>query len=431
MLTAGSEIELLVEKPAAGGRMIARHDGQVVFVTGAIPGERVKARVDRVDRQLAFATARDVIEPSEDRREPIADLLCGGCLYSHIKYGRQLELKAAVIQEAFARLGRITLPASVIVRASPEEGYRMRARLHVSDGRAGFYREGSHALCDARTTRQMIEAGLDAADEAARLMHQSSARASSIEITENLTADERILRVEVPVSPTAPRDLVTAIAAIRGVSGVTLASPAGSFETGSPVVSDDMAALTTSRVSTGRLRRGASSFFQANRFLVSDLVDGVMEAVPEAGTVLALYAGVGLFSVALAATGRRGITAVEGDRSSGADLSRNPAQFGDAVRVVSASVEEYLTRKGGKPATVIVDPPRTGMSRAALDTLVHLGAKRIVYVSCDPPTMARDARRMAESNYQLVSMRAFDLFPNTPHVESLGIFERPSRGEGG
>jgi 23S rRNA (uracil1939-C5)-methyltransferase len=427
MLTAGEEIELLVEKPAAGGRMIARHDGQVVFVTGAIPGERVQARIDRVDRQLAFATARDVIEPSEDRREPFADLLCGGCLYSHIKYERQLALKAAVIQDAFARIGRITLPTTVIVRGSPEHGYRMRARLHTSGGRAGFYREGSHVLCDARTTRQMIEAGLDAADSAAGLLHQAGVRASSIEITENLPADERVLRIDVPVPLDSPRDLLTAIAEIQGVSGVTLASANGSFETGNPMVSDDLAALTKTRTSIGQLSRNASSFFQANRFLVSDLVDGVLDAVPEAGNVLDLYAGVGLFAVSLAATGRRGVTAVEGDRSSSADLTRNAAQFGDAVRVVASSVEAYLTRTRGNPATVIVDPPRPGMSRQALDALVRLGAERLVYVSCDPPTMARDARRLAESNYQLVSMLAFDLFPNTPHVEGLGMFERGVR----
>jgi 23S rRNA (uracil1939-C5)-methyltransferase len=427
MLTAGEEIELLVEKPAAGGRMIARHDGQVVFVTGAIPGERVQARIDRVDRQLAFATARDVIEPSEDRREPFADLLCGGCLYSHIKYERQLALKAAVIQDAFARIGRFTLPMPVIVRGSPEHGYRMRARLHTSGGRAGFYREGSHVLCDARTTRQMIEAGLDAADSAADLLHQAGVRASSIEITENLPADERVLRIDVPVPLESPRDLLTAIAEIQGVSGVTLASANGSFETGNPMVSDDLATLTKTRTLTGQLSRNASSFFQANRFLVSDLVDGVLDAVPEAGNVLDLYAGVGLFSVSLAATGRRGVAAVEGDRSSSADLTRNAAQFGDAIRVVASSVEDYLTRTRGNPVTVIVDPPRTGMSRQALDAFVRLGAERLVYVSCDPPTMARDARRLAESNYQLVSMLAFDLFPNTPHVEGLGIFEHGVR----
>jgi 23S rRNA (uracil1939-C5)-methyltransferase len=427
MLTAGEEIELLVEKPAAGGRMIGRHGGQVVFVTGAIPGERVKARVDRVERQLAFATARDVIEPSPDRREPFVDLLCGGCLYSHITYQRQLELKAAVIEDAFARLGRITVPGPVMVAASLEREYRMRARLHVSGGRTGFYREGSHVLCDARSTHQMIEAGLDAADAAAGMLHQAGIRASSIEISENLNANERVLRIEIPVPSESHREVLTAAAEIPGVSGVILASPEGGFERGSSIVADDLTALTKNRASAGRLARHASSFFQANRFLLADLVDGVLDAVPESGTVLDLYAGVGLFAVSLAATGRRGVTAVEGDRSSSADLTRNAAQFGDAVRVVASSVEDYLTRTRGNPATVIVDPPRTGMSRQALDALVRLGAERLVYVSCDPPTMARDARRLAESNYQLVSMLAFDLFPNTPHVEGLGMFERGVR----
>ena len=424
MLTAGEEIELLVEKPAAGGRMIARHDGQVVFVAGAIPGERVKARVDRVERQLAFATARDVIEPSPDRREPFVDLLCGGCLYSHITYERQLELKAAVIQDAFARLGRITLPGPAMVTASPEREYRMRSRLHVSGGRTGFYREGSHVLCDARSTHQMIEAGLDAADAAAGILHQAGLRASSIEISENLNADERVLRVETPVPSESDRDVLTAVAGIPGVSGVILASPAGTFERGSSIVADDLTTLTKNRSSTGRLARHASSFFQANRFLLADLVDAVLDAVAESSSVLDLYAGVGLFAVSLAATGRSGVTAVEGDRSSCADLTRNAAQCGTAVRVVSSSVEDYLARTHPAPSTVVVDPPRTGMSRRALDSLVRLSAGRIVYVSCDPPTMARDARRLVESHYQLITLRAFDLFPNTPHVESLAVFER-------
>src|SRR5688572_25000996 len=144
MLTPGQELELLVEKPAAGGRMIARHEGQVLFVLGAIPGERVTARVDRVERQLAFATTLQVLDPSPDRREHGGDPLCGGCLYSHVLYPRQLALKSDVVQDAFSRLGRIALPEAPPVAASPEHGYRMRARLHVSGARAGFYREGTH-----------------------------------------------------------------------------------------------------------------------------------------------------------------------------------------------------------------------------------------------------------------------------------------------
>ncbi len=138
MLTRGQQIELTVEKPAAGGRMIARHEGQVVLVSGAVPGERVIAQVEKTDRRLAFAAVVDVVEPSGDRRAPFSDPLCGGCVYSHVAYERQLTLKSEVIRDAFQRIGHLPLGESIDVAASPERGYRMRARLHVSRGRTGF-----------------------------------------------------------------------------------------------------------------------------------------------------------------------------------------------------------------------------------------------------------------------------------------------------
>jgi 23S rRNA (uracil1939-C5)-methyltransferase len=162
---------------------------------------------------------------------------------------------------------------------------------------------------------------------------------------------------------------------------------------------------------------------------VPDLVSAVMDATTADGPVLDLYAGVGLFSVALAASGRREIVAVEGDRMSGSDLERNarPAATGSALTTVLDSVERYLTSRRARPhrlETVIVDPPRTGISTEAMTPLLMLGAPRIVYVSCDPATMARDARRLLDGGYRLDSLQGFDLFPNTPHVESLGVFCR-------
>src|SRR3954462_12335364 len=154
MLTPGQTLDVHVEKPAVGGRMIARVDGQVVFVAGAIPGERIRAVVERVVKGLAYADTVAVDEPSASRRPAAGDPLCGGCLYAHIAYDRQREIKALVIRDAFARIGRIELAAPVDVEASPEEGYRRRARLHVSGGLVGFYREGTHELCDPRPTRQ-------------------------------------------------------------------------------------------------------------------------------------------------------------------------------------------------------------------------------------------------------------------------------------
>src|SRR5687767_11894210 len=153
IVSAGQALSLRVEKPAVGGPMIARVEGQVVLVSGAIPGERVTARIEKVGKGVAYAQTVSVEEPSIDRREVFADPLCGGSLYAHIKYTRQLDIKAQVVVDAFARIGRITLPSAIAVSPSPESGYRMRARLHVRGGRAGFFREGTHEICDPGGTR--------------------------------------------------------------------------------------------------------------------------------------------------------------------------------------------------------------------------------------------------------------------------------------
>src|SRR6185295_5477332 len=171
-LVSGQLVELGIEKPAAGGRMLSRHDGQVVLVLGAIPGERVHARVDRVEKRLAFADVVEVLEPSPDRRDVAGDPLCGGCVFAHIAYPRQRSIKSEIIADAFARIGRMPLAAPVEVLESPESGYRLRARLHVRDGRAGFYREASHQLCDPRTTGQLRPDSLDAIEAAIAALRQ-------------------------------------------------------------------------------------------------------------------------------------------------------------------------------------------------------------------------------------------------------------------
>jgi 23S rRNA (uracil1939-C5)-methyltransferase len=185
---------------------------------------------------------------------------------------------------------------------------------------------------------------------------------------------------------------------------------------GDPAVADPLAALTHGRAQSGDLRRQPASFFQGNRFLLPDLVVAVLDATPSDGRILDLYAGVGLFSMGLAATGRDGITAVEGDRQSAADLKENAGSYPSAIRVLVGRVEDHLIRRPETADTVIVDPPRSGVSREAMDI--------IIYVSCDPPTMARDARRLLDAGYRLESLRGFDLFPNTPHVETIGVFDR-------
>lgn len=402
--------------------MIARHDGEVLLVAGAIPGERVSVRVTRAERKVAFADTVQIHAPSADRRTPSGDPLCGGCLYAHITYPRQLVLKSEIIRDAFARIGRIPFEGPIEVHPSEERGYRMRARFHVRDGKTGFYREGTHHLCDARSTGQMLEASVDAVENAVASLTAQNVQVVSIELSENIAADERALHLDLREERISEGALARAVAAAELTGCTARARDTTSYSSGDPIVSDRLDALTGGRVASGALRRHPESFFQANRYVLPELVGAVMDGVRD-GTILDLYAGVGLFAVALAASGRAQVTAVEGDPVSGRDLLRNAAPYHDNLRVVRSSVEAFAARSQKAPDTLIVDPPRTGMSKEAADAIAGMGAGRIVYVSCDAPTMARDARRMLDAGYRLVSLRGFDLFPNTPHVETVGVFE--------
>jgi 23S rRNA (uracil1939-C5)-methyltransferase len=427
-LEIGQEIALLLEKPAAGGRAIARHDGQVVLVAGGIPGERVRARIERVETRLAFASATAIVEPSPDRRDGAADPACGGVVYSHIRYQRQLALKSELIADAFTRLGRLPIDHPIPVASSPERGYRMRARFHVRGTRAGFYREGSHEVCDAGPSALLTSDSLAAVDAAVASLLRDDAAPVTLQLTENIPGAARAVHVDVAFGARLSEPALARAAAAAGLTGCTARTPAGVLMTaGTPAVADSLAGLTGGRATAGQLRRHPESFFQANRFLLPSLVSHVLDAIPEAGRVLDLYAGVGLFAVALAALGRTGITAVEGDPASARDLRDNASPFGAAVRVSVGGVEAHLARSRDVAETIVVDPPRTGISRRAMEAIARRGAARVVYVSCDPPTMARDARRLADAGYRLASLRGFDLFPNTPHVETVGVFDRVPR----
>jgi tRNA/tmRNA/rRNA uracil-C5-methylase (TrmA/RlmC/RlmD family) len=312
------------------------------------------------------------------------------------------------------------------VMPSPERGYRMRARLHVQDGRAGFFREGTHVLCDPASTGQLADAAGAAIQSTAEALNAAGAQPVSIELTENVPADQRVLSVEVQNSSRIGQRVVSGIVAGGTIAGLAATDERGGRVTwGDTAVADSLVRLTGGRTAAGDLQRRPESFFQGNRFLISDLVTSVLDVIPAEGTVLDLYAGVGLFAVSLAACGRRGIIAVEGDRAGGTDLQRNAGPFGDAVVVALESVEAALRRRRDPVRTVVVDPPRTGMSPEALDGMLRLRAGRVVYVSCDPATLARDARKLVDAGYGLEVLRAFDLFPNTPHVESLGVFVLP------
>lgn len=416
----GDLLTLTIERPAAGGRMIARHEGAIVLVAGAIPGEVVDAEVEKVQRGMGWAMTRDVKSASSDRLADAPDGACGGSVLAHIRYERQLELKTAIIEDTLRRLGRITLEAPPPIAASPVDGYRMRARLHVRNRKIGFFREGTHSLCDPAHTRQLQPGAIDMlrALEASLATLERDA-VSDIELSENIDASERAVHLELVEGGDPSR--LAAISHVDGLTGASCAPPdrgGGSRRTqelwGSTTVSDTIGGV--------RLERHVRSFFQGNRFLVGPLVDHVLSQIGDA-PVLDLYAGVGLFSVTAAAAGRGPITAVEGDRFAAADLRRNATPRPDVTVEVDA-VENHLRHAKPRAGTVIVDPPRTGLSKEALAGAITVRAPRLVYVSCDVATLARDARLLIDSGYEIASVRAFDLFPNTAHIETVIAFAR-------
>ena len=415
MISAGDNLSLTIEKPVAGGRMLARLDGRIILVSGAIPGERVRARVERVTKGVVYAAAAAIDEPSRDRRPAAGDPLCGGCLYAHVAYPRQLDLKARVVEDAFARVGQLALPGPVQVVASPEQGYRMRARLHVRGSQIGFFREGTHEICDVLQTGQLLPAtcdALDRLDAARRSLGLEAVR--EIELAENLDASARVVYLD-GQGPIDARQL-DLLGATQGLTGVAAADG----------VCGDAYLIDVLTVGNGppvSIRRHVLAFFQGNRYLLEALVAHVMGQLAPAERVVDLYAGVGVFSIAAAACGAR-VTAVEGDTVAAADLRVNAAAVGDGVVAIHQPVEEFLRGASVGVHTIIVDPPRTGLSREALEGLASLDARRIVYVSCDVATLARDTRRLVDGGYTLARIDAFDLFPNTPHVETVAVFDR-------
>jgi 23S rRNA (uracil1939-C5)-methyltransferase len=406
--------------------MIARHDGAIALVSACIPGEVVEATIEKVQRGTIWAKTTRVIDPSPDRIRSEGDWSCGGNVFAHVRYDRQLALKRDILRDAFTRIGHVPTPDNLTVVGSPVDGYRMRARLHVRRKQIGFFREGTHDLCDPGPTHQLLPTTIAALEQfQAILATMSGDRIAQIEVSENCAATERAFHLDV-AEDAARRRLadVPRIAEVTGVSYGEEGSHRSQVVWGTPFVSDVIEVPAKDGVLTVSLRRHAHAFFQGNRFLLSDLMAAVVGAALP-GNVLDLYAGVGLFAVTLAVRGGGHVIAVEGDRRAADDLNTNAAAFGDTLSVRHQSVETFLavaTPAGVR--TVIVDPPRTGVSKEALTRLVGLSATRIVYVSCDVATLARDARLLVESGYRLADIRAFDLFPNTAHVETLAVFER-------
>ena len=392
--TAGIGLRVRIEKLVYGGAGLARTDGGVVFVGRVLPGELVDVEV--VDRKKDYARARleAVVEPCEDRREPLCPnfATAGCCGWSHIAYARQIALKESIVREALRRHGRIEWESGLEPVTAPEREYRIRARFHVVDGdsgpRLGFLEEG---------TRNVVPIAGCAA--LAPQLNRFIAEA-------NASLAERPLRGADEVSAIVSPD--------TGHVGA-------SFHRGRERVSWKRREPRT-RVRGIEYRLRADAFFQPNRFLLEPMMAEVADAVAGAKTVLDLFCGSAFFSLPMA---RAGAAVVGVDRRSVANASWN-ARHNEirGVEFVKAPAWAYLRTTRAAPDALILDPPRTGAGKNVVRRVASIAPPRVAYVSCNPTTFAPEARILIDNGYRLASLRFVDQFPGTPHIETVALFER-------
>jgi 23S rRNA (uracil1939-C5)-methyltransferase len=439
------DLLLSIEKLIYGGDGLARTpagaDGRsmAVFVPFVLPGERVEAEIRQEKPGFARGSLTQMIEASPDRVEARCPYFrqCGGCHYQHIPYQRQLEFKAAILRETLQRIAKIELQSEIRLHASPPWNYRNRTRLQVRTApefALGYFRFGSHEFLPVREcpiSSPLLNRVMACLLELGGLNCPTAVE--EIELFAD-AADERLLAWAFCGREADHRDLLRWAEALErelpGISGVTFFSSRRRVEEEAPI---DPQALAQSGAKAIRYRTkdheyqvSSGAFFQVNRYLVDELVS-VVTGNASGDVALDLYAGVGLFSAALARNFHH-IFSVEASQTSHGDLVQNvPAN----VKAVGARTEDYLrsdylrnrpVRK--RPDLVVLDPPRTGAGKAVIRSLVELGALRVRYVSCDPATLARDTAPLLAAGYHIEEAHLFDLFPESFHIESVLLLAR-------
>jgi 23S rRNA (uracil1939-C5)-methyltransferase len=385
-LRAGAELDVTVERILPGGVGLAHAQGQTIFVGLSAPGDAVRIRVDSVRGGLAFASIVEINEPSPARVEPPCPYFgrCGGCDFQQLTYEAQLAAKVEIIRDCLRRVARVEPPAEIPITPSPEIWrYRSRARWQHDPVRnfLGYYERGSHRVCD------VADCPVAAPPVASRLVR-----------LRGLMAEGRLPRA-------------AEFEAVAGDEGVAL----------EPHVEPGDEREQVRRIGAESYRFDAGCFFQINHALLEPLVaEGLRDA--EGGTALDLYSGVGLFTLPLAHA-FASVVAVEGNPTAARFARRNLADAALAnARVETAPVGAWLAAHAGELGQadfVLLDPPRSGAEPEALRGIIALRPRHISYVSCDPATLARDLRALSDAGYRPTSVRAFDMFPQTHHVETV------------
>jgi 23S rRNA (uracil1939-C5)-methyltransferase len=412
--SSNSEFELKLTRMAHGGSALGRHNDQTIFVPYAIPGELISARLTSDRGRFAYAEGVMLFEPSPDRVRPrcphFGPRKCGGCHWQHIEYAAQLRFKAEIVRDQFSRIGGITDAPIQPTLPSPDPwGYRHHVTFSVTpDGKLGFVGTDNQTvipidechiirpeLMDLLTQFEVGESSLinrvrmqSGSDPTDRMVILSTEDDQPPEVEIDFAASVNFL-----LSDNEPLNLI-------GATHATYTIKDKSF------------------------RCTAGGFFQVNVPQAEKLVDLVMERLALQGdeSVLDLYSGVGLFTAFIADKAEL-VVAIESYPPAVTDADENLIDY-ENVELIEGTVEAVLDSLDGTFDAAVVDPPRQGMDEDALHSLVAHRPPLIVYVSCDPATLARDAKLLLAGGYRLIDVQPVDMFPQTYHIEVVATFRR-------
>ena len=421
---------LRIEKMVQGGEGMARlEDGRVCFVAGALPGELCKVRLTFQKKDFTKGRVVEVIEPSPDRVKPLCPLYgkCGGCSLQHLASEKQAEYLEKVERENFRRLAHAELPEDFVIHTGNAWGYRNRARVVFrgnAGGDASANREGS-ANCARFGFR---------GEESNNIIPFENCPVLTDALNEFLRGPAATLLAD-NRNPSGRRDVDVNIFD-NGTGEISFYYP------GMHKSDFDAHAISIVEIGGRKIEADASVFFQSNLGLLPKLVDAVRKAVDEGlasgkatnDWLIDLFSGVGFFACILQDKFKK-ITTVEREegclKHAKVNLSAPaavPTAKNSAVPVienVSAPAEDWLLENVvDMPATLIVDPPRTGLPKEALSAIVKSSVNRLIYVSCDPVTLARDYAKFAEAGFALSHAEGFAFYPQTPHLEMMFVLDR-------
>jgi len=400
--------------------------GKAVFVPFVLAGEKIEAALTEEKPGFARAKVETILEPSSHRVSPPCPHFtrCGGCHYQHSVYEHQLQIKKEILRENLRRIAKLELQCEIQLHPSPPWNYRNRSRLQVRtqpNFSAGYFKFASHELLpveECPISSPLINRGIAALWQAGRA---GKAVEGVREIEFFANADDTKLLLEFLCAPEARRAAVRAwaeelCAATPEIAGVA------AFREPQKGVQEPLVAVGASELTyqtkTAAYRVSAGAFFQTNRFLTDELVS-IVTAGRSGELALDLYAGVGLFSTALACNIRH-IISVESSQTAASDLQYNLPVNGKAVQ---STAEQYLTKAPQPnpvvPDLVVIDPPRGGLGDPVARALASAGAPQVIYVSCDPATLARDLIPLQAAGYRVDEAHLIDLFPQTYHLETV------------